>query len=245
MSQKQDKILDQIAIKLNGSDLPHELMDVLLEVQVDTALYLPDMFVMVFHDDELRWMDEDFFQLGAEVEIELAMDEDRTAPVVKGEITAIEPHFSPNQSATLVIRGYDRIHRLNRGTKSRVFVQMNDNDIVKRIANLEHSSPEAIKHVESGLEKHLASLKFEEFQEIGGVKTVAEILSVIDRTTEKAILESLDSDSHELAEEVKKLIPCQKFGEPRHIAAAVAFLASPAAEYITGQVVAVDGGLSM
>ncbi|MBP7936939.1 MAG: 3-oxoacyl-[acyl-carrier-protein] reductase [Phycisphaerae bacterium] len=44
---------------------------------------------------------------------------------------------------------------------------------------------------------------------------------------------------------VKVLIPCQQFGEPEDIAAAVAFLASPAAKYITGQVLAVDGGLSM
>ncbi len=79
-------------------------------------------------------------------------------------------------------------------------------DIVKRIAHLEHTSPEAIKHVESGLKKYLASLAFEEFQEIGGVKTVAEILNVIDRTTEKAILENLDADSHELVEEIKKLM---------------------------------------
>jgi 3-oxoacyl-[acyl-carrier protein] reductase len=46
-------------------------------------------------------------------------------------------------------------------------------------------------------------------------------------------------------EAVKPLIPVQKFGEPADIAAAVAFLASPAAKYITGQVLAVDGGLSM
>lgn len=46
-------------------------------------------------------------------------------------------------------------------------------------------------------------------------------------------------------EAVKPLIPCQSFGEPADIAAAVAFLATPAARYITGQVLAVDGGLSM
>ncbi|HOA74076.1 MAG TPA: 3-oxoacyl-[acyl-carrier-protein] reductase [Phycisphaerae bacterium] len=46
-------------------------------------------------------------------------------------------------------------------------------------------------------------------------------------------------------EEYKQIIPCRRFGEPADVAAAVAFFASPAAQYITGQVLAVDGGMTM
>jgi 3-oxoacyl-[acyl-carrier protein] reductase len=43
-------------------------------------------------------------------------------------------------------------------------------------------------------------------------------------------------------DDMKKEIPMGRFGEPSEIAAVVAFLASPAAAYLTGMSIAVDGG---
>ena len=51
-------------------------------------------------------------------------------------------------------------------------------------------------------------------------------------------------DAHGL-EEALKIIPMRRYGKPEEIAAAMAFLASDDAAYITGQVLRVNGGMSM
>src|SRR5450432_3446839 len=87
--------LDQIAIRVNGSDLKPDMMDDLIEVIVDTSLHLPTMFVLHLHDDHLEWMNGSIFTLGAPVVIDVSKDRVSKTLVTlfKDEITAIEPEF--------------------------------------------------------------------------------------------------------------------------------------------------------
>jgi 3-oxoacyl-[acyl-carrier protein] reductase len=85
---------------------------------------------------------------------------------------------------------------------------------------------------------------------IGFTKTVAKELARRNITANAVAPGFIDTEMTKVLPEkikdmVKQLIPCQKMGEPADIAAAVVFLASPSAKYITGQVLVVDGGLNM
>jgi 3-oxoacyl-[acyl-carrier protein] reductase len=85
---------------------------------------------------------------------------------------------------------------------------------------------------------------------IGFTKTVAKELARRNITANAVAPGFIDTEMtrvlpDKVKDTVKMLIPCQKMGEPADVAAAVTFLASPAAKYITGQVVVVDGGLNM
>lgn len=128
--------VNQIQIKINGTQISEKLSDALFEVEVETSLYLPSMFIFRFHDEKLEFVDDESIAAGKSIEILLPSLPPATTlqTVFKGEITAIEPEFTEDFIATLVVRGYDKGHRLHRGTKTKVFIQSKDSDIVAKIA---------------------------------------------------------------------------------------------------------------
>ncbi len=77
-------------------------------------------------------------------------------------------------------------------------------DIAKRIASMERTSPETIREIEKVLEKKLSTLVGQDYTAIDGLDTVVQILTRVDRGTERTILESLEVQTPELAEEIKK-----------------------------------------
>ena len=79
-------------------------------------------------------------------------------------------------------------------------------DVAKRIAVMDRTSPDVIREVERVLERKLSTLVTNDFTTAGGVKAIVEVLNRVDRTTEKSIIETLEVDNPELAEEIKRLM---------------------------------------
>jgi flagellar motor switch protein FliG len=77
-------------------------------------------------------------------------------------------------------------------------------DVAKRVALMDRTSPDIIKDVEKILESKLASLVNQDYTIIGGVDQVVEILNAVDRGTEKHIMETLEIEEPELADEIRK-----------------------------------------
>ncbi len=77
-------------------------------------------------------------------------------------------------------------------------------DVARRIAKMDRTSPDVIKEVEKALESKLASLVNQDYTIVGGVDAIVEILNTVDRATEKHIMETLEIDEPELADEIRK-----------------------------------------
>ncbi len=77
-------------------------------------------------------------------------------------------------------------------------------EVAKRIAVMDRTSPDVIKEVEGILESKLASLVNQDYTIIGGVDAVVDILNTVDRGTEKHIMETLEIEEPELADEIRK-----------------------------------------
>lgn len=77
-------------------------------------------------------------------------------------------------------------------------------EVAKRIAVMDSTSPEVIAQVEQVLEQKLSATVTHDYTQAGGIEAIVAVLNGVDRGTERTILDSLEIQDPELAEEIKK-----------------------------------------
>jgi flagellar motor switch protein FliG len=79
-------------------------------------------------------------------------------------------------------------------------------EVVRRVANMEQTNPDVIREVEAGLESRLSNMLQHSMERVGGVETVAEILNLCDRSSEKTIMEGIEAEDPDLVEQIRRLM---------------------------------------
>jgi len=77
-------------------------------------------------------------------------------------------------------------------------------DVAKRIALMDSTSPDVITQIEHILEQKLSSTVTQDYTNAGGIDSIVQILNGVDRGTERTILDALEIQDPELAEDIKK-----------------------------------------
>lgn len=133
-------------VKVNGTDLAVEIIDDLIDIVVESSMHLPAMAVVRLNDPKLEVIKKagEVFPLGGKLEIEASQPDDPRSriPIFKGEIVGLEPMFEEGTIGRLVIRGYDKSHRMHRGTNTKTFLNIKDSDIAEQIAGSYGLSPQ-------------------------------------------------------------------------------------------------------
>ncbi len=140
VANPEDPLVPAFDVLINDSSLPVAAGAYVVDITVDNDVRLPSMFSLTLagadvREEQLAWIDDDkLFAVGNAVEIKMGYGEDLETLII-GEVTGLEPEFTLDGLRNLTVRGYDRRHRLQRGRKTRTFLQQKDSDIASQIAN--------------------------------------------------------------------------------------------------------------
>jgi uncharacterized protein len=135
----QHPLVPAFDLLINGTAMESKARAHITSITVDDSTELPSMLTLgmvgsISLNQQIPWIDDQgFFAIGNAIEIKLGYG-DNVQSLIVGEITGLEPEFGYDRVPSLLVRGYDRRHRLQRGRKSRSFVQKKDSDIASQIA---------------------------------------------------------------------------------------------------------------
>lgn len=131
-------LLPDFLVLINGSRLPIETALRLIRITIEGEVNLLSMVTLELTGSATApftaWIDDPLFTIGNEIEVQMGY-EGNIKKVFNGEITGLEPEFVTNREPSMVVRGYDRRHRLLRGSKTRTFLQLKDSEIASQIAS--------------------------------------------------------------------------------------------------------------
>ncbi|HHY14946.1 MAG TPA: flagellar motor switch protein FliG [Firmicutes bacterium] len=77
-------------------------------------------------------------------------------------------------------------------------------NVAKRLAQLDRTTPEVLQEIESTLEERLSAFAVDDYTMAGGIESAVDVLNMVDRATEKTIIDTLEEEDPELAEEIRK-----------------------------------------
>ena len=125
-------------VLVSDRELPAETALDIIDVTVCDSVEGASVFTVRFNiwdasRQELKWIDDTLLSEGAQVEVRIGFV-DHFQTLIIGEITAIEPEFHQNEAPTLIIHGYDHLHRFRRGRKTRSFINTTDSEIAEQVA---------------------------------------------------------------------------------------------------------------
>ncbi|MBD2726642.1 VgrG-related protein [Nostoc sp. FACHB-892] len=163
--------LSKLKIQVDGETASRELIKDVLQMTIEESCHLPAMFTLVIRNryastpdtpENKPWRHEQLFKIGKGIKLgfgsSTTQDKHFTEVIEKllfeGEITGLEVNFDKNNTADIIVRGYDISHRLHRGRYNRAFEKKFDSDIVEIIlgevgipkGNIEHPDGEGHKH---------------------------------------------------------------------------------------------------
>lgn len=77
-------------------------------------------------------------------------------------------------------------------------------EVALRIATMDQTSPEIVHEVERILEQKVSTMLNQQYNAVGGVETLSDLLNELDSSTSRKILDNVEDVNAELASEVKK-----------------------------------------
>lgn len=134
-----DKTVPESLILINDVEIAPELRVDILGIVVAQHVEGGDVFDITVNaqgvdDLQLKWIDTGEFTPGNKIEIKMGYEGNYESLMV-GEITALKASFPSNDAAMINVQGFDKLHRLRRGKKTRTFIENKDSQIAETIAS--------------------------------------------------------------------------------------------------------------